>query len=153
MQTRSHTLKIDLPVEPEAAFKLLITPSAIRQWWGASGAIVLAEQGGTWAGWWGADEDNPEYITIATIEVFDPPRRLVLYDYRYRSRQEALPFDADFRTEFTVEKSAAGSTLQVTQDGFPCGPEADDFYLACEKGWHDTFQSVLAFVTGNHLDK
>lgn len=56
METRNHTLKIELPVEPDAAFDLLITPSAIRPWWGASGAIILPEQGGTWAGWWVLDK-------------------------------------------------------------------------------------------------
>jgi hypothetical protein len=40
---------------------LLVTPSAIRAWWGAARAIVLAQENGAWAAAWGADEDRPDY--------------------------------------------------------------------------------------------
>ena len=40
MTTRKHIHEEIFDVEPEVLFALLHTPSAIRQWWGASHVIV-----------------------------------------------------------------------------------------------------------------
>jgi uncharacterized protein YndB with AHSA1/START domain len=125
---------------------LLHTPGAIRQWWGAARAIVIPERGGLWAAAWGESEDDPDYVTVATIREFDPPRRMVLSDYRYRARSGSLPFAAEFMTEFVVTPERDGSMLRVAQNGFPAGPEADSFYAACEKGWRDTFAGIRRYL-------
>src|SRR6266700_1002990 len=49
----------------------------------------------------GADEDDPEYIMVARVSAFDPPRHLRLDSSRYYARSGALPFaesphDSDF---------------------------------------------------------
>lgn len=146
MTTRKHIHEEAFPVAPERLFALLHTPSAIREWWGATRAVVLAEPGGVWAAAWGASEDDPEYITVATIQDFDPPRRMVLTDYRYHSKSGPLPFQADFVTEFTVAPDPEGSVLRVSQDGFPTSPEADGFYAACGQGWRATFAGIRRFL-------
>ncbi|MFP3947908.1 MAG: SRPBCC family protein [Longimicrobiales bacterium] len=146
METRTHTHEEVFPARPEQVFGLLHTPSAIRAWWGASSAIVQPKAGGIWAATWGEDEDDPEYVTSATLEVFDPPHRMVFSDYRYSARSGPLPFDADFETEFTVEAHPEGAVLRVSQAGFPCTPEGDDFYAACEKGWRDTFGGIRRYL-------
>ena len=143
---RQHTHEETFPVSAGRLFSILYTPSAIRAWWGASQAVVLAETGGTWAAVWGADEDDPDYVTVATIQEFDPPNRLVLGDYRYYAKDGPLPFEARFVTEFAVAEHPAGATLRVTQNGFPDGNEADDYYAACERGWRDTFAGVRRFL-------
>ncbi len=145
MTTRSHMHEVGLAASPERVFAILHTPSAIRGWWGASRCIVHAIEGGTWAAEWG-DEDDPDYLTVARIAVFDPPRRMALDAYRYRARSGPLPFQADFRTEFTVTPAALGCVLRVEQVGFPAGPEADEFYAGCEKGWRATFESIRRFL-------
>ena len=144
--TRAHTLAIDVLAPPDFVFALLHTPSAIRAWWSASRAIVIAEERGSWAAAWGADEDRPDYVTSATIAVFEPPRRMVLGDYRYAARTGPLPFRAEFTTEFNVAPTRDGSRLTVTQSGFPVAPAADDFYRACEKGWQETLESIRRHV-------
>jgi uncharacterized protein YndB with AHSA1/START domain len=144
--TRRHVHEETFAVSPERLFAFLHTPSAIRQWWGVSRAIVLPEPGGIWAATWGDSEDDPDYVTIATIRAFEPPSRLVLSDYRYRARSGALRFHADFVTEFTIAPHADGSTLRVSQDGFPAGPEADEFYAACGDGWRNTFAGIRTFL-------
>lgn len=48
MPTRKHIHAEELPAAPERVFALLHTPSAIRQWWSAARAIVLAQPGGMW---------------------------------------------------------------------------------------------------------
>ncbi len=145
-ETRRHVHEEMFPVPPETLFALLHTPSAIRQWWGAARAIVLPEKGGIWSATWGDSEDDPDYVTMATIREFEPPRRMVLGDYRYRARSGPLPFRADFVTEFLVAPHPEGSTLRVCQDGFPAGPEADEFYSACGDGWRNTFTGIRRFL-------
>jgi uncharacterized protein YndB with AHSA1/START domain len=148
MATRRHVHEIELPASPERVFALLHTPSAIRGWWSASRAIVLAKEGGTWAATWGESEDQPDYITVARIAAFDPPRRLVLTDYHYQAKEGPLPFQADFVTEFTVIPRPQGCTLRVSQDGFPTDSVADAFYAGCEVGWKNTFEGVRRFLAG-----
>jgi uncharacterized protein YndB with AHSA1/START domain len=145
---RKHVHEEVLPASPERVFSLLHTPSAIRSWWSAARAIVLAERGGLWAATWGESEDSPDYITVATLHEFDPPRRMVLTDYRYKARSGPLPFQADFITEFLVAPHEQGAVLRVTQDGFPDGPEADDFYAGCQRGWKDTFDGIRRYLQG-----
>lgn len=144
--TRRHVHEETFPADPCVLFALLHTPSAIRGWWGASRVVVLPEAGGTWAATWGEPEDDPDYVTAATIGVFDQPRRMVLTDYRYRAKSGSLPFHADFTTEFLVTPAPEGGTLRVTQDGFPAGAEADGFYAACGEGWRATFAGIRRFL-------
>lgn len=145
MSTRCHVASIDLDASPERVFAALVTPSAIRQWWSATRAIVDAREGGIWSATWGEDEDAPEYITTARILTSDPPRRLVLGDYSYFAKTGSLPFEADFTTEFVVEPHDVGSRITVRQDGFPADTIADAFYEGCERGWRDTLASLAAF--------
>ena len=146
MATRKHVHEEVFPAPPERVFALLHTPSAIRSWWGVSRAIVLPQAGGVWAAAWGEVEDDPDYITVATIREFEPPHRLVLTDYRYRARSGPLPFRAEFVTEFVVRPHPEGAVLRVTQEGFPTSREADDFYAGCQKGWRDTFAGIRRFL-------
>ena len=95
---------------------------------------------------WGEDEDHPDYVTAANIQVFEPPYRLLLTDFRYYARTGPLPFRANFTTEFIVEPRPGGSILRVSQTGFPNDPIADDFYEGCERGWRETFESIRRFV-------
>lgn len=147
MKTRKHVHEEVFPASQRRLFALLHTPSSIRQWWGCARAIVLPEPGGLWAATWGASEDEPEYITAATLQVFNPPHRMVLSDYRYHSKDGPLPFQADFVTEFLVSPQDGGASLRVTQDGFPATSEADEFYEACQKGWRDTFAGIRQFLS------
>lgn len=132
---------------PERLFALLHTPSAIRGWWSASRAIVVAREGGLWAAAWGGDEDDPDYVSTFRIAVFDPPRRMMLNACVYVAKPGPLPFDAEFETEFTVRPTAKGSVLRVVQDGFPTDPVADAFYAGCEIGWKNTFAGIRGYLT------
>ena len=144
--TRAHVHAERFPFSAERLFTLLYTPSAIRAWWGASRVIVLPEDGGLGSAVWGDVEDEPEYVTAATIDVFEPPFRMRLTEYRYQARTGPLPFEADFSVEFTVQPDGDGAVLRVEQAGFPKAPEADAFLAACEKGWAETFQGIRRYL-------
>ena len=146
MQTRTHIREEVFDASLEEVFSLLIRPSAIRQWWGATREIVLAEKDGTWAATWGDDEDEPDYITVARISKFEPPHLLELNDYRYATREGDLPFEASFTTRFSCKETAGGVVLRVEQAGFPVDQE--EFYQACVTGWSNTFAGIRRFLTG-----
>jgi len=147
MATRKHECGLELTERPERVFAILHTPSAIRGWWGAARAIVQPVQGGTWAAVWGDAEDDPDYVAVARLAVFDPPRRLVFADYQYYAKSGPLPFDASaLTTEFRVAQLPRGSRLTVIQDGFPSDPAADAFYAACERGWAATLESIRRYL-------
>lgn len=147
MSTRSHSHEIELPDSPETVFALLHTPSAIRQWWGVHRAIVLPEKNGFWAAAWGADEDKPDYVGSYRIAEFDPPRRLVLTDAKYYSKDGPLPFEIKFTVTFTVEpRIGGGCKLRVDHEGFPADTIADAFYASCEVGWRNTFDGIVKYL-------
>lgn len=147
METRKHIHEEEFPVPAEDLFALLHTPTAIREWWGAGSAIVIPRKDGIWAAAWGEDPDTPDYVSAFTIAEFDPPKKMLLTDARYLAREGQPPFVAEMTTEFTVTPSPRGSVLRVVQDGFPTDPIADDFYLACETGWKNTFAGIRKYLS------
>ena len=143
---RSIEREAVFPLAPEALFDLLVTPSAIRAWWSAQQAIVMPRAGGIYCATWGGTEDRPEYVTCATIEVLERPKRLVLADFRYMAPLP-LPFDtSSLVTEFCVEPAQGGARLSVFQGGFPTDTSADAFYAGCQTGWKSTFEGIVRFV-------
>lgn len=130
---------------PAQVFKALTTPSAIRQWWSASRAIVIPANNGVYDVAWGP-EDDPEYVSAAVIKLYNPPHQLQLHQYRYASQDGPLPFDATIEVHFTLEPHPEGTVITVVQSGFPDDSSADDFYAACQKGWRDTLRALSEFV-------
>ncbi|MDM7924303.1 MAG: SRPBCC domain-containing protein, partial [Pyrinomonadaceae bacterium] len=116
METRRHIHEEPFGVGAESMFHALITPSAIREWWGASKAIVIAEKGGVWIAAWGEDENDSDYISSFKILEFEPPRRMLLGDGKYQSRDGQPPFEMNMTTEFTVEPVNNGCILRIVQD-------------------------------------
>ena len=80
MATRNHQHEESFECTGKRLFDLLITPSSIRQWWGATRAIVIPEQGGIWSAAWGEQEDQPDYVTAATIQILQPNDRMLHID-------------------------------------------------------------------------
>lgn len=147
METRRIEDAVELVAGQNQIFDLLITPSQIRQWWGASSAIVIQKQGGLWVALWG-EEDHPDYVSAHRITDFQPPRRLELTELIYYARSSSLPFEATFVVTFTVEPLEEGCRLAVVQDGFPKDPIADDFVMACADGWRRTLAQIKEHVGG-----
>ncbi len=139
---RSIKQQYHIDASPEQVFRALITPSAIRQWWDAARAIVIPEPGGVYAVAWGPEEDAPDYISVSTLAVYDPPNELRFTDFRYLSSGGALPFEPALDLRFRLEAAADGTLLRLEQTGFPEEAVADDFYHACVQGWQDTMRKV-----------
>ena len=151
MATRRHVQEEFFSVPCDRVFKALVTPSAIRRWWGASKAIVLPQAGGTWVASWGENENDPDYISSFKILEFEPPTRMMLGEGKYFSRDGQPPFEMDkMTTLFVVEERGPGMcALRITQDGFPSEKVADDFYEACVIGWNNTFEGIRKYFYDN----
>ncbi|HVS18077.1 MAG TPA: GNAT family N-acetyltransferase [Planctomycetota bacterium] len=151
-ETRSIRREVSLPCTVERGFDLLLRPGAIRAWWQAARAIVLPGADGLWCAAWGDDEDEPDYTTAARMRVFEPPTRLVLDRYSYRSRFGPLPFEAEFEVEFTLRPDGAGCVLAVEQRGFPADAAADAYYAGCVQGWRETLAGLVRYVGAPRLE-
>ncbi len=125
----------------QEVFQSLITPSSIRSWWQVSRAIVLPEEGGTYALAWGEDEDDPDYISVSTIKHLDPPREILFTDFKYFSRGGKLPFEPQLDLRFRLQEKGRNTVVQVEQTGFPDEEVADDFYRSCIAGWKEVMQA------------
>lgn len=150
MNSRELTYAEPFRCTREELFELLITPSAIRQWWSASRAIIIPRTGGLWAATWGEDEDPPDFVTAARIQVFQPPSKLVLDRYQYVAKSGPLPFEAEFVTTFQVSAMEAETQLAVVQAGFPLAASADPFLQDCQVGWRNTFAGIQRFLAERH---
>ena len=146
MSTRSIQRSDFFACQPQDLFAALTLPSAIRAWWGAARAIIIPRPGGLFSAAWGDEEDAPAYVSAGIMRVFDPPHRLVISDFIYLSPTERLPFESDLTIEYVIMSVPDGTQLQITHDGFPMGPEADEFFQGCESGWGNSVDSLRAFV-------
>ena len=146
MRTRTHVHEEVFEVDSATLFATLHTPSAIRTWWQAAAAIVVTEEGGRYLVSWGADEDDPDYVVAASICAFEPGVRLVLGECFYWAKEGPQPFEMETEVEFEVRPIENGAALRITQGGFPAGPEADEYYKACVKGWQDTCAGIRAYL-------
>ncbi len=149
--TRRLEAEIDLAARPERVFDALVTPSAVRDWWAAARVVVVPRRGGVWAAAWGAEEDDPDYVTTAVMSEFERPRRLTLTDYDYRAKGGPAPFAGEIVTRFEITPADYGAHLRVTQTGFPADSSADEFYEACRKGWRDTLEGLRRHLEGEGL--
>ena len=145
--TRKIDTNVEIAATPERVFQALVAPSDICNWWGATTAIVFAQQGGFWSASWGQDPDRPDYLTGAVLTEFDPPHRIVLSKFQYQSKDGSLPFDAEMDTEFRIEPTPGGCRLTVVQDGFPISEMADEFYNGCVVGWRNTLDSLVKYLS------
>lgn len=124
-------------------FTALITPSLIRQWWQATYAIVVAREKGLFAVAWG-DEDNPDYVSAASIQAIDPPNKLRLTNFIYSVKDKPVSCTDDSKAEFYLKDTADGILLKVLQTGF--GEDSYEYIKACDKGWKDVLMAIKSLI-------
>ncbi|MGW1455803.1 SRPBCC family protein [Salegentibacter agarivorans] len=127
-------------------FNALITPNLIKEWWGASQAIVVPDEDGVFALSWGENPDKADYIAAAKISEFKPHVKLTLSDYTYLADNEYLPFKAKFKVKFRIHCETKYCVLKLEHSGFPNKSEADQFYSDCESGWEENLESLKNLV-------
>jgi uncharacterized protein YndB with AHSA1/START domain len=151
MMTRRHLHEEVFPASAERLFPLLITPSAVRRWWGAQHVVIVARPGGIWVASWGDREDEPDYVTAARIREIEPPHRLSLFRFAYAARGVApRPCEVDLSATFTLFPEQDGTALRVVQDGFPFAPDVDEFYAACGRSWLRVFAGIRQLLGAAH---
>ncbi|MBZ9632240.1 SRPBCC domain-containing protein [Salegentibacter sp. LM13S] len=132
-------------------FNALVTPNLIKEWWGASQAIVVPDEDGVFALSWGDNPDKADYIAAATISEFKPHVKLTLSDYTYLSENEYLPFKAKFKVKFRIECETNYCVLKLEHSGFPNKSQADKFYSDCDTGWDESLESLKNLVEKENI--
>lgn len=145
-----QSIKIDSEIDE--VFRSLTTPTDIKAWWGAVQVIIAPEVGGILAISWGDNLDQPDYISIAEIEAFDPPNYLRLVHRSYKAQNQSLPFDANFVVEYWISEQGNMTELKVKQSGFADAAIADDYYHGCVQGWQTTLVNLKEFLEKKRLE-
>lgn len=128
----------------EKVFAALTTPSQIVQWWQASCAIVVAKTNGLFAVRWG-DEDDPDYVSAATITTFIPSEILQLSNFVYYAKGWANEETDDLPAEFILKQiNDKWVEITIKQTGFP--QEKPEFMSQCMKGWQDVLIAIKRLV-------
>lgn len=136
-------------VAAEKMFEALITPKAIRDWWGASRAIVDPKVGGSWVATYGENEGESEFINTFKFLEFEPPRRMVLGDGVLIAKDQDSPFVMRTTTEFVVVPIPEGCSLTIMHTGTPTDTESEDFYESSLLGWQNTFEGLRRYFHYN----
>lgn len=145
MSTRSQSHEIDLQAAPEAVFKTIMTPKAIRGAWGSLRAVVM-DLDGRWVVAWGERENNPDYVSGATIKAFEAPRRLFLAFEYCRGKAGALTIGNAMTAEFTIQKMGGGCRLRVTHTGIPTDGIGNAYFESAKNGWMAALQGIKQLV-------
>lgn len=127
-------------------FSALVTPSLIKEWWGASQAIVVPDEDGVFALSWGKNPDKPDYVAAATISEFKPHVKLSLSNYTYLADNEYLPFKAKFKLRFRIQCEEKYCVLKLEHSGFPNKSQANKFYSDCDQDWDEALESLKTLV-------
>jgi uncharacterized protein YndB with AHSA1/START domain len=142
---RREELQEPFGISPERMFEVLTTPSAIRDWWGASTVVIDPRKGGSWVTAWGDGETDSEYVNSFEILEFDPPKRMLLGRGKYISGAN-WPIVTNMTTELVVERQPAGCSLRIVQELSPAEPLLDDFFDACVAGWQNSFEGIRNYL-------
>ncbi|MBZ9729247.1 SRPBCC domain-containing protein [Salegentibacter sp. JZCK2] len=149
--SRKINKEIRIDSNGSKVFNALITPGLLKEWWGASQAIVVPDENGVFALSWGENIDKPDYTIDAQISEFKPHIKLTLSDYHYLVENEYLPFKAKFKVKFRIECETNYCILRLEHSGFPGESNADSFYAECEKGWNESLKSLKNLMENNEV--
>ncbi|MEO8041395.1 MAG: SRPBCC domain-containing protein [Acidobacteriota bacterium] len=149
--TRRHVLEESFGVTPERMFEILTTPSAIRDWWGASTVFIDPRKGGTFVAATGDGESASEFINSFEILEIEPPSRMVLGGGKYFAGTN-WPIRTNMTTEFLIEEQPKGSILRITLELAPADPLLDDFFDACVAGWQNSFEGMRNYLHNHPSD-
>ena len=145
---RRKELEEPFGITPERMFEVLTTPTAIRNWWGATSVVIDARKGGSLVVASGDGENNAEYVNSFEIQEFEPPTLMRLGSGKYYSGNN-WPIKTNITTEFVIESVPAGCILRIIQESAPADPLLDDYFDACVAGWHNSFEGIRNYLHSN----
>ena len=149
METRREEFEEPFYVSSERMFAVLTTPKAIREWWGASRALVDPERGGSWVTTFGEDESGSEYVNSFKLLEYEPNSKIVLGDGVLLTTNEEFPYKMGTRIEFEIVDIPEGCILRMVHSGSPDDEESTDFYESSLLGWKNTFDGLRSYFHTN----
>ena len=140
--SRSIIKTIHINASKNEVFDSLITPNAIKKWWGAESVILIPKVGGPYTISWGKNIDRPSYVTYSVISTYEDNEKLVLEYRDYISLSGNLPFEANFIVSFNLKQVGKATKLEVRQDGFPNEQIANEYFNGCSNGWDQVLLNI-----------
>ncbi len=128
MGTRSteHFIEIAAPVD--RVWDAITNPTKLSQWI-LKGAEVDGRIGGLIKMDWGE-----EGLSDATIEEWDPPRRLTMQHLPWESAPP-MPESGGPRDTYVLEAAGETTRLQLICSNVPTDSSWDEFFEGTKKGW------------------
>ena len=129
---RSIEAEVEVPGTPEEVWKAIATGAGISAWFVPS--TVEERAGGK-----GTANFGPGMESVATIQVWDPPRRYVL-----ESAEEPGPI----ATEWIVEARSGGTcVVRVVHRWFSTSDDWDQQFEGHADGWRAFFRNLRIYLT------
>ena len=148
MEKRREEISEPFAVTPERMFEILITPAAVRGWFGASTAVIDPRKGGSWVAAYGEGEGDRDFVNSFRILEYDPPRRLFLGAGKLLTENK-WPIATNITTDLLVEPHPGGCTLRIIQELDPHDALLDDYFDACIAGWQNSFEGIRNYLHRN----
>ena len=148
MEKRREELEEPFGISQERMFEVLTTPSIVRDWWGATTAIIDPRKGGTWVAASGDKDTKSEFVNSFEILEFDRPHRILLGHGKYFAGNN-WPIRTNMTIDLIVEEVPAGCLLRIIQELDPADPLLDDYFDACVAGWQNSFEGIRNYLHNN----
>jgi len=116
----------------------------MKQWWGATRALVEPRKGGIWAAAWGEPGQGYRYVVSGVVKSLKPAKRLKLDPLVYFNWER--PVLGPMRLGISVREKDGLTRVSVRQDGYGDGPDWDWYYEAVVKGWRDALANLKEFL-------
>jgi uncharacterized protein YndB with AHSA1/START domain len=120
LKTRGFAHRIDIAAQPPRVWTALCGPTLVPLWLGAD-AKIRPQQGGRWEA-----TVAPGLLREATIDVFEPPRRLRLI---YLQPAELAPFDGAVVEDILLDGEGDSTIVRLLCSGVPEYTEWNPLYM------------------------
>jgi uncharacterized protein YndB with AHSA1/START domain len=119
-RTRGYAHRVEIRSSPARVWQGLVEPAAVSLWHGKPASIRARP-----AGFYDAVL-VPGHERQASIDVFEPPRRLRLL---YQPPPQLPAFNGAVVDDYLLEPDADGTVLRLLASGFPDSPPWEGHYL------------------------
>lgn len=141
---RAIEAKIVVNVAPDKALSEFLNMQGIQQWWGATGGLIDAKEGGVWSLHWKEDAGSFKYVQSGLISKYDPGRILEISNYIYLHPEH--PTFGPMVLTFAVSKVANGTEVMVRQDGYLYTESWNWYYDAVTLAWPQVLEQYADYL-------
>jgi len=141
---RKVARSIQIRAEPRRILEAILVAGQLKQWWGASDALVDARKGGLWTLGWKETSGGYKYAVSGVIKSLLPAKRLRIEPLVYLNAERTIL--GPMRLSVSLREKEGRTRVNIRQDGFGQGTEWDWYYQAVRSGWVDALRNLKQFL-------